>query len=296
MEQFLNDKNYFIDTIRAKVIREMLDIFQKHLAGHLNVEANKLMENMKVIADGILDVDVSARKAPTTIFDELNAINAKIQGIQTAISRLQATPRNYKGDISQKEKIQTQINNLRLQLSKQKVERNRLMEEAVALSQEGISHVETLTKKYPPQAPQPQASPIQAKTPKEEEPVAKTLKEEEVKVDDEYVPKSVRRRTREFEAERSLRIIENLRSERIKIQKKMFEGEIKTLEEHEEAMKHDEALKAAIKSEEKKFESIESILKNMETEGNFEAKKADSTLFNPYLVHFNDHLSYMPNY
>ena len=89
--QFLNDKNYLTDTIRATVVREVLYVFREHLASQLSVNADKMIKDVKVIADKILDVsahnaftadkirDVSAHKAFTTIFDELDAINGSIQ-------------------------------------------------------------------------------------------------------------------------------------------------------------------------------------------------------------------------
>ena len=86
--------------------------------------------------------------------------------------------------------------------------------------------------------------------------------------------------------------IEHLQLERSEIQEKFKKGEIQTAQEHEEVMSRDGALMAAIRRERI---VLESIRKNKKKEENFEADKAESMLFNPYFVHLNDRLSYMPN-
>lgn len=239
------------------MVREVLRVFQEHLASQLSQKADKMIQDLKVIADKILDV--SAHKAPTTIYDELNTLQKQIAATEKEIGELEYQTPQYTHLMDQisKERVQktkqNKLHELKVHLSKQNVERNKLLEEVEALSQEGISYMKEKVEKLKPA---------------------------------------------EGEVETEETILEILRSlmEEFKVQKTIFEPEYIS-ERNKMTIKEQSLISERLTELREQIEEYTKKLNILQNNMMPASKTSASTiLFNPYLVHFNDHLSYMPNY
>ena len=258
IEQFLNDKNYSTDTIRATVAREVLDVLWKHLKNQLSVEVNSTMTDLQKIADAILNnlaykgykdkdeeqlIDKLKLTELEKIINQIKILKASVKQLEQKLKQddslhrsLQSTPT---APAEQRQILQNIIKTMQNQIEIKEQEKMKLQEQAKLSAHEELSK-----RNWTPEVKKP-------------------------KVETEQ------------------KIIENLKG--LIQQYNNLSQTFDTLgfKDKQNAGEKMENLKEKIWELRKKLR----ILQEKKTT----ATSASKSLYNPYFVHFNDRLSYVPN-